>query len=270
MSTLAETFDSLHRQDKILILPNAWDAVSAKIIEEAGAQAIASTSAGVAWSLGFPDGNMLPIKALGRWVESVTDVIRVPLTVDFEGGYTQDASAIANNLYPILDAGAVGINIEDGEGAPDLLQRKIEQARKAAEIAGVKLFINARTDVYLADLCPPEHRAIETISRAARYREAGADGIFIPHLTDTEHIRVIVQEVKMPVNLMASPGLAQSNLLTKLGVRRLSTGGGLARVVWNQVAELAKSFLATGNSQLVVENAMAYSKLQKFFDLETT
>ncbi len=121
---------------ELLILPNAWDAGSARLFEEAGAKAIATTSAGVGWALGYPDGNALPVEKLAALVENITNAIRVPLTVDVEGGYTDDPKKIPHNLKPILEAGAVGINIEDGEGAPDLLARKIEQVRKPPTAPG--------------------------------------------------------------------------------------------------------------------------------------
>src|ERR1041385_6336361 len=224
MTNLAQTFHSLHKEKDILVLPNAWDAGSAKVIEDAGAKAIATSSAGVAWALGYPDGDVMPPRMLGELTARITDVIRIPLSVDFEGGYTKNPAKVAENLKPIIDAGAVGINIEDGEGSPKLLVKKIEKARKAAESAGVNLFINARTDVYLAEIGSPESRVGETIKRAALYRDAGADGVFVPGLSDPSAIRAIVAEVKMPVNVMAYPGLPLAKELQKLGVKRLSSG----------------------------------------------
>ncbi len=158
MTNLAQTFHSLHKEKDILVLPNAWDAGSAKVIEDAGAKAIATSSAGVAWALGYPDGDVLPPRMLTDLTARITNVIRIPLSVDFEGGYTKNPAKVAENLKPIIDAGAVGINIEDGEDSPELLAKKIEKARKAAESAGVNLFINARTDVYLAEIGSPESR----------------------------------------------------------------------------------------------------------------
>src|SRR6266478_6160972 len=265
MTNLAETFHSLHRQKDILILPNAWDAGSAKVIEDAGAKAIATSSAGVAWALGYPDGDALPPKMLADLAANITDVIRIPLSVDFEAAYTKNPAKVAENLKPIIDAGAVGINIEDGEGTPELLAKKIEKARNTAESVGVSLFINARTDVYLQEIGSPESRVGETIGRAARYRDAGADGIFVPGLCEPSAIKAIVSEIKMPVNVMAYPGLPSANELKKLGVHRLSSGTGIPQMIWNHVAELAKGFLATGDSKPMFKNSMAYSKLQKFF-----
>jgi len=262
MPNLAQIFHSLHKQKDILILPNAWDAGSAKVIEDAGAKAIATSSAGVAWALGYRDGDVLPPRMLADLTARITDVIRIPLSVDFEGGYTKNPAKVAENLKPIIDAGAVGINIEDGEGSPKLLVKKIEKARKAAESAGVNLFINARTDVYLAEIGSPESRVGETIDRAARYRDAGADGIFVPGLCEPSAIKAIVSEVKMPVNVMAYPGLPPAKELKKLGVKRLSSGTGIPQMIWSRVAELAKVFLATGDSKPMFNNSMAYGKLQ--------
>ena len=124
MSNLAKQFRDLHSSSELLILPNAWDAGSARLFEDAGAKAIATASAGVCWALGYPDGNTLPVEKLAALVGTITDAIHVPLSVDIEGGYTDNPQKIAQNLKPILDAGAIGINIEDGEGEPELLARK--------------------------------------------------------------------------------------------------------------------------------------------------
>jgi 2-methylisocitrate lyase-like PEP mutase family enzyme len=137
MSDLIKAFHKLHSGSDLLVLPNAWDAGSARIFEEVGAKAIATTSGGVAWALGYPDGNVLPAKLLASVVSRIVEVIHVPLTVDFEAGYSDEPKKVAENLKPIIDAGAAGINIEDGEGSPDVLVRKIEQARKEAEKRGV-------------------------------------------------------------------------------------------------------------------------------------
>ena len=265
MTNLAKTFHSLHEQNNILILPNAWDAGSAKVIEDAGAKAIATSSAGVAWALGYPDGDILSPKMLADLTARITDAITVPLSVDFEGGYSKNPQKVAENLKAIIDAGAVGINIEDGEGTPELLAKKIEKARQAAERLGVDVFINARTDVYLAEIGAPESRVGETIERAARYRDAGADGLFVPGLSEVSDIKAIAPEIKMPLNVMAVPDLAPAVELKEIGVSRLSSGTGIPQTVWGRVAELAKGFLATGSSKPMFENSMPYGKLQKLF-----
>src|SRR2546428_402033 len=126
MPNLAKIFHGLHRQTDILILPNAWDAGSAKLIEDAGAKAIATSSAGVAWALGYPDGDTLPPKMLADLAANITDVIRIPLSVDFEGAYTKNPAKVAENLKPIIDAGAVGINIEDGKGIEETWRASVK------------------------------------------------------------------------------------------------------------------------------------------------
>jgi 2-methylisocitrate lyase-like PEP mutase family enzyme len=185
--------------------------------------------------------------------------------VDFEGGYTKNPKKIGENLKPVIDAGAVGINIEDGEGTPELLAKKIETARQAAESLGVNVFINARTDVYLAEIGSPESRVDETIERAARYREAGANGIFVPGLSKPSDIAAIAAEVRMPMNVMAIPDLPNAKELKKLGVRRLSSGTGIPQSVWGRITELAKYFLASGDSKPMFGSSMPYGKLQKLF-----
>jgi 2-methylisocitrate lyase-like PEP mutase family enzyme len=235
------------------------------IFEDAGAKAIATTSAGVGWALGYPDGNLLPIEKLAALVDGITDAIHIPLSVDVEGGYTDDPKKISHNLKPIIEAGAVGINIEDGEGSPELLARKIEQVRRTADSAGVKLFINARTDVYLNQVGKPETWVEETISRATIYQAAGADGLFVPGITDKSAIKAVADGIKVPLNVMARPGLPLANELSKLGVRRLSAGGAISQVIWNHAYDLAKRFLQSGDSDVVVQDGMSYSKLQELF-----
>jgi 2-methylisocitrate lyase-like PEP mutase family enzyme len=177
----AERFRRLHSEG-LLVLPNAWDAGSARLIESLGAKAIATTSAGVAWSHGYPDGDTLPLPLLRATVADIARAVRVPVSTDVEGGYSNDPAAVGETVAAVIEAGAVGINIEDGSGATDLLCAKIERAKNAAERLGVDLFVNARTDVYLRGLAAKERRVEETLARAERYRSAGADGIFVPGL----------------------------------------------------------------------------------------
>src|ERR1700704_6256515 len=144
-----QLFRSLHQGPALLLLPNAWDAVTARLIESLGAKAIATTSAGLAWSRGYPDGNALPDDQLIAATRDIARVIRVPLTVDIEAGYSDDPAAVARLVARVLALGAVGINIEDGAGSPDLLSKKIVAIRDHIAHSGDDLFINARTDVYL-------------------------------------------------------------------------------------------------------------------------
>src|SRR5262249_39511782 len=151
----------------ILVLPNAWDAASAAVMEDAGAKAVATSSAAVAWAHGYPDGDVLPLEKVLLTIETVVRAVKGPVTADIEGGYTDDLAKLADNIKAVIGAGAVGINLEDGARDPDLHARKIEAARKAADAAGVALFINARTDTYLKRLFEGQAAEAETVKRAA-------------------------------------------------------------------------------------------------------
>ena len=261
----AEAFRQLHKNSSVLRLANAWDAGSARIVEMLGAPAVATTSAGVAWALGYPDGYKLPVQELARVTASITRAIRIPLSVDVENGYTDEPSEVGRVLTPVFESGAVGINIEDGREAPSLLAAKIEQIKMTAEKLAIGVFINARTDVYLQALMGEDQRLDETIARAKLYRNAGADGIFVPGLTEPNAIRAIVQATDLPLNLLARPGLPDAAELSKLGVRRLSAGSAISAAACQTVADLAKEFLETGSSASVLKNNMPYGQLQSLF-----
>ena len=245
----------------LLLLPNAWDGGSARLIESLGAKAVATTSAGVAWSHGYADGDLLPPPLLLATVADIARVIRVPLSVDVEGGYSSDPAAVGETVAAVIEAGAVGINIEDGSGAPDLLCAKIERAKSAGARLGVDLFVNARTDVYLRGLAPAEGRVAETLSRAERYRAAGADGIFVPGLSNPAEIRAVSQGSRLPLNLMAWRGLPPATELESLGVRRLSAGAGIIEVAYAKTVSLATAFLRTGASGPLGAEAGTYPEI---------
>jgi 2-methylisocitrate lyase-like PEP mutase family enzyme len=257
----AALFRRLH-QDGLLVLPNAWDAGSARLVESLGAKAIATTSAGVAWAHGYADGDLLPVPLLLATVADIARVIRVPLTVDCEGGYSSDPKAVAETIAAVVRAGAVGVNLEDGAASPDLLCAKIEHVKRAVARVGADVFVNARADVYLRSLAPPEKRVEETLSRAARYRSAGADGLFVPGVVDREEIRAITSGAGLPVNVLVRTGLPHAAELAALGVRRLSAGGDLAEAAYGRVRSLAAAFLRDGASEPLAEGAMPYPEVQ--------
>jgi len=246
-STRAATFHGLHdHPSRPLVLVNVWDAASARLVEDAGATAIATTSAGVAWSRGRPDGNTLTraeaMDAVARIVASVS----VPVTVDIESGYADDADGVARTVDAVLEAGGVGINIEDGRLHPEALADRIGAARRAADRAGVRLFVNARTDVHLAGLVDPERLLAETLERARRYRGAGADGVFVPGVRDAETIRALVESIDGPVNVMAGPGSPTVAELARLGVARISLGSAVAQAAYAVVRQATAELRTTG------------------------
>jgi 2-methylisocitrate lyase-like PEP mutase family enzyme len=265
MNNLSKAFYSLHQQSTPLLLPNAWDAASARIFEDLGAAAIATTSAGVAWSLGYADGGNLSPQAQAQVAQNITRVIKVPLSVDFENGYSDSPHQVAENIKPLLDAGVAGINIEDGTDTPELLAEKIEAIRKAADSYGSELFINARTDVYLASLVPAEQRVDEVIARSKLFEAAGASGFFVPFVLNEHEIKKIVQFVALPVNVLSVPNLPGIEKLAQLGVKRLSAGSSIAQVVWQHAGLLAEKFLNDGNTVKAVSERATYAKLQELF-----
>lgn len=257
-SANAAQFHRLHH-DGLLVLANAWDAGSARLIESLGAPAIATTSAAVCWAHGYPDGgDFLPVDLLVSTVKSIARVVRVPLTVDVEGGYSDDPAKVAETIARVIDAGGVGVNLEDGGGAPDLLAAKIEQAKAAGARLGVDLFVNARTDVYLRGLVTPDRAVEETLARGERYRAAGADGLFVPGIADDAEIRAVVAGVALPLNVMARPGVGDAAALRALGVRRLSAGASIGLGALAHVAALATAFLRTGTFADIVDTPLTY------------
>jgi 2-methylisocitrate lyase-like PEP mutase family enzyme len=262
----ASTFRALHAPGGFLILPNAWDAGSARLIESCGAPAIATTSAGVAWACGYPDGDALPVDRLAAVVESIVRVISVPLSVDSEGGYSNEPREVEDTIGRIAAAGAVGVNLEDGTSPPDLFCAKIEAAKRGARRAGVDLFVNARVDVILRGLASPE-RAVEAIlERAARYRDAGCDGIFVPKIADPNEIAAVAKAIDpLPLNVMAVPALPPAAELKSLGARRLSAGAGISRAAMSLAKRLAEGFLADGRSSGVYEEIRDDTNLNALF-----
>jgi len=266
MTDRATTFRRLHHADTPLVLANAWDAGSARLIESCGAPAIATTSAGLAWSRGYPDGDALPPRILAVAVAEITRVLSVPLTVDVEGGYASAPKAVGETVAAVVGAGAVGINLEDGAGSPDLSCAKIAAAKAAATRAGVDLFVNARTDVYLRGLVPPERAVEETIARAHRYRDAGCDGLFVPYLKEPAAIRSIVGGVALPLNVMVLPTLPPVADLHTLGVRRISAGSAIAQAAYGTARRAATLLLAEGRYDAMFEGTAAtYGDMNALF-----
>ena len=219
-----EIFHKLHQPGNPLILCNAWDAGSAAVIELAGAKAIATTSSGLAAANGYPDGEKLPRAQLVNAVSLIMRVVKVPVTVDIERGFGQGGD-VTETIRGITDAGATGINLEDGSLAPEVLIAKIRDIREFVQSRGVGLFINARTDVYLRGLVSAEARFDETVRRVRQYSEAGADGAFVPGVTDQATIANLAKAIPLPLNVMVQEGLAPVSSLREAGVARISTGG---------------------------------------------
>lgn len=242
----AVTFHALHKE--LLILPNAWDAASARVVQDAGANAIATSSAAVAWSQGYADGHHFPPARLATLIADIARVVSVPITCDAEGGYSDDPKQAAENIAALINAGAVGINLEDGKQPHELHLRKIEAIRNTAERAGVNLYINARTDVFLKQLAPAEQAIEETLRRAAAIKEAGASGLFVPGVFSAADIAAIVKGTTLPLNVMARPGVPKRNELKSLGVKRISAATAIYNAAMAGAISAAAAFLADADS----------------------
>ncbi|KAF1724816.1 isocitrate lyase/PEP mutase family protein [Pseudoxanthomonas japonensis] len=262
--TTAARFRALHTRG-LLRLANAWDAGTARLIEHLGAPAVATTSAGLAWAQGYPDGDALDVDALLHAVAGIARVIEVPLTVDVEGGYADHPDTVAGIVLRVAHAGAAGINLEDGAGDPAVLAAKIRAIRQACTAQGVDVFINARTDVYLRGLAEDGMRVDETLRRAAAYREAGADGLFVPGLVDADAIRAIAADCSLPLNVMLRPQLQDLAALEALGVRRVSTGSALAESMYGRLATQVGTFLRDDRTALPDPQAMGYGAVNGLF-----
>ncbi|MEU3481143.1 isocitrate lyase/phosphoenolpyruvate mutase family protein [Streptomyces sp. NPDC033754] len=257
-------FRSLHSSARPLALANAWDVVSARLIEAAGAPAIATTSAGIAWSLGHPDGETLsPDRAVDHIARMVA-AVDVPVTADIEGGYGQDAAGVAETIARLLEAGVVGVNIEDGTRPSAELGARLTAARAAAERSGVPLFLNARTDTYLFGLGDPATRLEHTLERARRYVDAGADGIFVPGVTDPATIAELASGISVPLNIMAGPGAPHVAELGRLGVARVSLGSGVAQAAHAATRHAAQQLYDTGDYQPLAD-AIPFPELNGLF-----
>ena len=259
------TFKQLHDGSRLLHLPNAWDAGSARLFESLGAPAIATTSAGVAWAAGYADGGQMPVDVAIAVAANIARVLTVPLSVDFENGYDDDPQAVALSVLRLIDAGVAGINLEDGHDAPQVLAAKIAAIKELAAQEGKDIFINTRTDVYLKALAPEGERVAEVLRRAALYQGAGADGLFVAGIVKTDDIAQVVAAVAVPVNVMDWPDVPNAETLMQLGVRRLSAGSGIPQALWAAAADMAKGFLATGDAGPLIGKAMAYGDLQALF-----
>ncbi|MFC3717530.1 isocitrate lyase/phosphoenolpyruvate mutase family protein [Luteimonas soli] len=256
-------FVALHDTDVPLLLPNAWDAASARLWQEAGATAIATTSAAVAWALGYADGGKLPREELLASLRGMLRVVSVPVTVDIEDGYSDDPRAVAELARAIAGAGAVGVNIEDGGSAPTLLVDKIRAIREAEGAA--PLFVNARTDVYLRGLASGDEAVAMAIERLVAYRDAGADGGFVPGLASAEDAAKIVAAVPgLAINVMAMPGLASLDALAQAGVRRISAGPAFFRHAYGTAEVSVKAWL-DGDFAPSFANGLDYARMNAMF-----
>ena len=258
----------LHRGTKILILLNVWDVASARLIESMGLPAVATSSAAVANSLGYADGERISRSEMLAVVRRIAAAVNVPVTADMEGGYCKLPEGMAETAHELLEAGAVGLNLEDSHQERKLVdvslqQEKLRALKEAGRTEGVDLVLNARTDPYLLKDAGDTWRIEETVCRARAYRDAGADCIFVPGLSDAETIRRLLEESPGPLNVLAGKGGLPVPELERLGVARLSLGSGPARAALAAFRRIAREVLDQGTYHSMTEDTLTYDEMQR-------
>ncbi len=270
--SLAETFRRLHHGPNLLVLANCWDVASARVLEAASVPAIATSSAGVAFSLGYPDGQRISREEMLAVVARVAKAVKVPVTADVESGYGPRPEDAARTARAVIEAGAVGMNLEDSTEESDaalidlsLAVEKIHAVREAGQKAGVPLVINARTDVYLNQIGAPETRYDHALRRGAAFRDAGADCIFLPGVKDADLIARFVNDLKFPINILAGPGFPTIGELQRLGVARVSLGSKPMLAGLGLLRRLAQELQQRGTYSSL-EGAVTYAEMQKLLE----
>lgn len=264
-------FRQLH-SEKPLILPNAWDAASARVIEAAGAPAIATTSAGVSWSFGRADGQKLRREEMLQVIGNIVESVRVPVSADMESGYGDGSGKdVADTVQALISMGVAGINIEDSPGpngqvllAPEEQAERIRMARQAVTSVGGDLLINVRTDLYLYAVGDVKTRFSAAVERARLYRRAGADCVFVPGVIDISTIVELVRAIEGPLNIMAMPGAPSAKQLGEIGVARVSVGPWIAQAALTVAQRAARELVREGTYK-ALEASLPYADLNAMF-----
>jgi 2-methylisocitrate lyase-like PEP mutase family enzyme len=264
----AEELRKLHGGPRVLVLPNAWDVAGARVLEELGYPAIATTSAGVAFALGYPDGQRVSRDEMLEVVERIARAVRVPVTADMEAGYGTTLADMAETAKAIVAAGAVGLNLEDVIGETESSQvntelqaEKIRTIRQVSASRGVSLVINARTDIYLMPIGPEAMRFERTVERLRAYRAAGADCVFAPGVKGRELIEKLVKAVAAPLNILVTPGCPSIPELQKIGVARASIGSGVMRSTLGLVRRIGKELQTAGTYSALFDGAIPFAEI---------
>lgn len=272
----AELFLKYHYDNEILVLLNSWDNGSSKLIEAIGYKAIATTSMGVAASLGYPDCEVITLSEMLEVITGIVKSVKVPVTVDIEAGYGNNTDEVIRSVKKIIGTGIVGINIEDSiDLSPTLIDEnefceRISAIRALSDSLGFHLVINARTDSFYTSSGSQQEKLSESIKRGNKYREAGADCIFVQPVSDRETIKTLVKEINAPINILANPTIGTGSPLTikelqDLGVARVSLGSGLMKATLALVKKVADELNGKGTYNLLLDmltplpdSAMAY------------
>lgn len=259
----AESFREMHQHPPIIRLCTIWDAASARVVEMAGARALATGSAGMDAALGYPDGELAPLDEILWAVKRIVDRVDIPVTADIVAGYGKTPDEVAETARKLLATGAIGCNFEDstGEGGGKLFTldeqvARIQAVRKVAEEAGVPFVLNARTDALVSSQIPEEERLDEAIRRANAYREAGSDCSLVLGASKAEVISRVLKEVDGPLNVLANPASPPASELEAMGVARLSVGGGPMFATLGLTQRIAEELFGDGTYNAIREFAL--------------
>ena len=266
----AEQFRKLHHGPRLLLLPNAWDVVSARILEECGHPAIATSSAAVAFSLGYPDGQRISREEMLEVAGRIARAVDVPVTADLEAGYGTTAKDMVETVEAAIEAGVIGMNLEDVTGDEEgscvdlpLQVEKIRAVSDAAKALGVPFVLNARTDIYLMPIGPEATRFERTVERLRAYRHAGASCLFAPGVYDRETIAKLVNAVEAPLNILASPACPPIAELERIGVARVSAGSGLMRAALGLVRRIGKEMIESRSCETMFAGSIPHAELNR-------
>jgi len=260
--------NTLHHNGKLLALPNIWDPLGAILLESLGYAAVATASASIAFSNGYPDGEKIPFKELLHILRKIVRSVKIPVTADIESGYAKNNAELKENIKMLLAAGIAGINFEDTNKDDKTIIsieaqcEKLSLIRNTASEMGVSLFINARTDVYLkANDLSDQEKLAETILRGKAYKDAGADGFYPIFLKEETAMKSIVKEVGLPVNILILPGIQGFEELQDLGIARVSLGPGFLKIAINAMKNIAEKLLRNEGMQEVTDNPVTSAYL---------
>ena len=264
----AERFRALHTGPRLLVLPNAWDAISARLIEEAGFPAIATSSAGVAWALGYADGERISRGEMLAVVRRIVLGVRIPVTADVEAGYGATSEAAAETARGVIAAGAIGLNLEDATDEGRLLDltlqvERVRAVREAGAAARVPLVVNARTDAFEMKQWSAAERFTAAVRRANAYRAAGADCLFVPHVSDADTIERLAREIAGPLNVIAGPPAPPLGELESLGVRRASLGPRIVQATLGLIRRITAELRERGTYEALTDLVIPFAEIQR-------
>jgi 2-methylisocitrate lyase-like PEP mutase family enzyme len=268
----AEAFRDMHGGPGPLVLGSVWDVASAIVFERAGFRALGTSSAGIAYVRGYADGEIIPRGEMLEAVAEIASRVDIPVSADMEAGYGRTPDDVAETCRLVLEAGAIGVNIEDTTGDPErplvdlaLQCEKIRAIRRMGDAFGVPIVVNARTDGYWLKLWDAERRLAESIERCNAFREAGADCLFVPGAIDAAVVAALAKAIRGPLNILATPGCPTIPELAAMGVRRVSQGSGPARAALKVAQDIAAELLAHGTYRAYQANTIPYAEANALF-----